>query len=606
MTSTAPTELRIADDLALPLDTVTETLAILAKRGAGKTYLGMALAEELLDAGLHPVVLDPTGVWWGLRSSADGKRPGFPVVIFGGDHADLPLEPGTGRLLADLVVDQRIPAILDLNFLRKGQQLEFVADFLEQLYHRKGRQRDPLHLLIDEADRFAPQRAKPETSRSLGAMEDVFRLGRSRGLGATAISQRAAVLNKNVLTQVETLICLRMTGPQDRAAIDDWVEQHGDRRQRDLLLTELAALPIGTAWWWSPGWLGHFGRHRTRERLTFDSSATPKAGQSIRPPREFAQVDLERLRDQLAAQVAAAEARDPVRLRRRIGELERELTAARAAQPAPVVERVEIQVLDEDLVGRLEAGLVELSRILSPVSGAADELKRVSSELGTVGDELGEALVSVRLGPQGGGLGPAAGDAEGDRQGRRPAARAAGAGADGDTTAAEASAGAGDVDLSKGARALLEVFTQHYPLQLTRMQWATLARRGKRSSSYPPQIAELLRAGLAEEVDKRLRATGRGLAVAGRSGRPAETAAEILQAWREALPDGPRAMLDAMLAAGEPLPRDELARRAGFSPTSSSVGAHLKVLRDNDLVEETSPPDRQVRVGGALAAGEPV
>ncbi|WP_413783393.1 hypothetical protein [Mycolicibacterium obuense] len=41
------------------------------------------LAEELMDAGCLICVIDPTGVWHGLRSSADGREPGFPVVILG-------------------------------------------------------------------------------------------------------------------------------------------------------------------------------------------------------------------------------------------------------------------------------------------------------------------------------------------------------------------------------------------------------------------------------------------------------------------------------------------------------------------------------------------
>lgn len=89
--------LAIAPDLDLPLEAVTETFAILAKRGKGKTNTAVVMAEEMIGAGLPVVVLDPVGVWWGIRSSADGKAPGLPVVIFGGDHADLPLEEHAGR-----------------------------------------------------------------------------------------------------------------------------------------------------------------------------------------------------------------------------------------------------------------------------------------------------------------------------------------------------------------------------------------------------------------------------------------------------------------------------------------------------------------------------
>jgi DNA-binding Lrp family transcriptional regulator len=73
--------LRISEDLSLPAEAVTETFAILANRGVGKTYTASVLVEELLKAGLQVAVSDPGGVWWGLRASADGTVPGLPIVV---------------------------------------------------------------------------------------------------------------------------------------------------------------------------------------------------------------------------------------------------------------------------------------------------------------------------------------------------------------------------------------------------------------------------------------------------------------------------------------------------------------------------------------------
>jgi hypothetical protein len=141
--------LRIAEDLALPLDAAVQTFAILAKRGAGKTFTALVLVQELLKHGIQVVVADPVGVTWGLRASADGTRPGLPIVVLGGDHGDLPLDQASGQLIADLVVEEQLSVVLDLSLLRKGQQVQFMTDFAEQLYHRN---RAPLHLVLDEAD----------------------------------------------------------------------------------------------------------------------------------------------------------------------------------------------------------------------------------------------------------------------------------------------------------------------------------------------------------------------------------------------------------------------------------------------------------------------
>ena len=95
--------LRIAENLELPEEAVTQTFAILAKRGVGKTYTASVLVEEIIKAGLPVVVVDPIGVWWGLRASADGEGPGLPIVIAGGDHADVPITAGSGEAVARLV-----------------------------------------------------------------------------------------------------------------------------------------------------------------------------------------------------------------------------------------------------------------------------------------------------------------------------------------------------------------------------------------------------------------------------------------------------------------------------------------------------------------------
>jgi len=83
--------LTIARGLKLPLEAITQTFGILAVRGAGKTYTGAVIAEEMIATGMPVVIADPIGVWWGLRSE-------FPVVIFGGDHGDVPLETGADLL----------------------------------------------------------------------------------------------------------------------------------------------------------------------------------------------------------------------------------------------------------------------------------------------------------------------------------------------------------------------------------------------------------------------------------------------------------------------------------------------------------------------------
>src|SRR5690242_9599524 len=81
---------------AFPAEALSHHIAILGKTGSGKTTTAKGFAEDLLDAGKRVCAICPTGVWWGLRLLADGKTPGYPVVIFGGQHADVPLGENSG------------------------------------------------------------------------------------------------------------------------------------------------------------------------------------------------------------------------------------------------------------------------------------------------------------------------------------------------------------------------------------------------------------------------------------------------------------------------------------------------------------------------------
>lgn len=141
-----PKKLRIAEDLALPLDAVTQTLAAIGRKGAGKTYLATMVAEQMLDAGAQVVALDPVGNWWGLRVGADGKSKGKDLFVIGGDHGDVPLAPEVGARIARLIVEKNVSAVLDISGFRLGERKRFAADFGEELLHLKKRQRSPVHL----------------------------------------------------------------------------------------------------------------------------------------------------------------------------------------------------------------------------------------------------------------------------------------------------------------------------------------------------------------------------------------------------------------------------------------------------------------------------
>ena len=339
--------LRVSPDLALPLDTVTSTLVVYGGKGMGKTNVAAVLVEELKRAGLRVAVLDPVGVWWGLQHAADGKGPGVEVLVLGGVHGDIPIEPTAGQVVADLVADEEVDVVVDVSrrpdgrMWTVGEKVRFVADYCARLYERQGERRRPLHQVIDEAGRFVPQvipSGAVDLARCIGAIEQLVELGRNVGVGVTLITQRSARMNKSVSELADCMIAFRTIGPRSVDAIMDWLGEHVERGRHKALVEQLRTLPIGTALVVSPGWLGVEATVRMRPRETFDSSATPSAaGGARRAVGAGAKPDLAAYRARMAATIERAEASDPAALRRalvardaRVAELERALAEARA------------------------------------------------------------------------------------------------------------------------------------------------------------------------------------------------------------------------------------------------------------------------------------
>lgn len=551
--------LAISKDLSLPDEAITQTFSLLAKRGSGKTYAAAVLMEEMIGAG-HPVVaLDPVGVLWGLRSSAGGKREGLPVVILGGEHGDVPLESTAGKVIADWIVQDRRPAVLDLSLFRKAEQRRFVEDFAVELYRRN---REPLHVVIDEADAFAPQRPMPGEQAMLGAIEDLVRRGRARGLGVTLISQRPAVLHKDVLTQTEVLVALRMTGPQDRDAVDAWIKHHGSDAERKQVLASLGSLPIGTAWFWSPGWLGVLKRVQIRKRKTFDSSSTPAVGSKRIEPTKLAAVDLDVLRGRISETVEKAKQDDPKELRKRIVELEKQL-AHRDVKPE--IKTVEVPVFDSEGFGVFRdtvlAGAREVSQAMAILHSkitlaAAEYSKRCASAAA-----LGERSVS-RMGDK--PLNP---------PNRQPVSESVNRPAKVST--------AGATKLGAGERAILTAIAQHADGGVTREQLTVLT--GYKRSSRDTYLQRLFAAVLIFRSGDRILASGAGRDELGPDFEPLPTGKALREHWLERLPEGERRILELLIRAyPEGVHRTALDASTGYK--RSSRDTYLQRLTARRLV----------------------
>jgi uncharacterized protein len=380
-------ELVIAEGLALPLEVVTMTQAILARKRSGKSYLAQKLAEQLLTAGQQVVALDPTGAWWGLRSSADGTGPGFSVVVFGGSHADAPLDYRAGASLARAVVEHGFSAIFDVGEMGVDEQMQFGAEFCAELYKLN---RSAMHLFMDEAHNWAAQKPNSRWEhKALGAVRRLVLQGGIRGIGFTMISQRTALVNKDVLSQVDILSVLRMSLPNDIRTVSEWLGSEVSPEFAKQVAASLPALPRGAAFIGSAP-LGLGQKIQVAAKETFDSGATPKPGERRIEPKVLAPIDIQKLGTQIAESIREQEENSPEALRARIAELQRQVQTK-----AGEVSKEREQMLVEQ-IQQMETELASYRIRFAKIGEAAQTARALAEQLegiaGTVGENDGVTL----------------------------------------------------------------------------------------------------------------------------------------------------------------------------------------------------------------------
>ena len=279
-------------------DYITSTRAILARKSSGKTYLAMVVAEEILRVskltgiGMPFVAFDPTGVWYGLSATVEGLESSHKILRLGGAHGDFPLRFEGGGMVARAIVELwPLSVSLDVSDLLPEEQHQFFGDFGNQLYTLNSK---PMHLFVDEADDFMPQCVESGNKaqrRALGVGDRIVRRARVKGIGVTLITQRPAVISKNVLSQVDGIFFLSVTAPHDIEAVDSWMRPAVSNADRQLALEALPSLEQGEAFFVQANKKsGAMIKFRTREKSTFDSSRTPSVDDPTPPVPQLSRV----------------------------------------------------------------------------------------------------------------------------------------------------------------------------------------------------------------------------------------------------------------------------------------------------------------------------
>lgn len=601
-------KLRISEKLALPLDAVTQKFAILGRTGSGKSYCATKLCEEMLEAKAQVIALDPVGVWYGLRV---GQRDvaGFSIPIFGGLHGDVPLEPGAGEFIANLIVDRGISAVLDVSqFESDAQKARFAKDFATRFFFRKKSSPSAVHLFLEEAQEFVPQNPQRDEALMLHAFHRIAKLGRNFGIGATLITQRPQEVNKKALNQTECLFAFQMTGPQERKAIESWIAEKGVNED---IVSVLPHLKIGTCHVWSPQWLKISETITIARKKTADVSSTPTSGAKRAEPKELSHDELVELTKSMAATVERAKAEDPRELKKQIADFRLRIADLEKAKPSEKsrieIKRVEVPVLKDAQIARLEKVHVQIVEEFTRATTHANALlARVDEVLQPLRDAVQlipnfEKLTTPGLGQRSGSARARANEVDGAHQPaglaprstqlisnvpRQPAAapqRSASLAATGGAR------GAGENEMTRPMQRILDALASLEALGLAEVDKsnaAVFADQSPTSSGYTNNLGRLRSLGLIHYPHRgglALTDSGRNLAQSDGSIRTRE---DLHRAWFAKLPSPKVRILEKLIAAyPDAIEKAQLAELAGQSPTSSGYTNNLGNLRSLGLVD---------------------
>jgi len=323
--------------LPLDLERLLQTrLLVQANSGAGKSWALRRLLEQT-HGKVQQIVIDPEGEFASLREK-------FDYVLAARQGGETLADPRVAKLLAERLLELGVSAIIDIYELKPHERVRFVRLFLDALVEAPKTLWHPVLVLLDEAHVYAPEQGNAE---SADAVKSLATRGRKRGFCLVAATQRLSKLHKDVAAECNNKLIGRSSLDVDmKRAADELGFTTKEQR------AQLRDLDAGEFFAFGPALV------RTVQRVTIGSVETthPKAGSKLAavvpPPTDKVRALLPKLSD-LPAEAEARE-KTVADFRKEIANLKRELTEAKKAQPKTEVERVEVPVLTNAEISRLE------------------------------------------------------------------------------------------------------------------------------------------------------------------------------------------------------------------------------------------------------------
>ena len=365
---------------------------IQAMSGGGKSFALRKMLEIAHSSSVPILVFDPEDEFATLKQA-------FPeIVLLGGEGEDAPVDADTIGAVMLALLETRASAVVQMRDFDQQEQRRIVANAIGALMQAPKALWRPLVIAIDEAQRFAPEMGRSESTEPIA---DLMRQGRKRHFSAIMATQRFSQVSKACITQASNILAGLVKNSTDlrRAELELGLDKAQAEALRDL--------PTG-----------HFlirGPALAKELVQVSIAKTRSPHGHSEPvlsllggPRLPVEKVIERLRGITSEVIGSSRPGDATRqdaLERRAGLRTRHIEAAPAQRPSSSIAKsglsetagAMLAALAADPGGRLSRDVLGLLVQLSP-SGTV--FTRVLGELLSGGlATLGKA--DVRLTPNG-------------------------------------------------------------------------------------------------------------------------------------------------------------------------------------------------------------
>lgn len=353
-------------DVRVNVERLIETRAvIMANSGGGKSWLLRRLLEQT-HGSVQQIVIDVEDEFATLREKYD-------YVLAGRQGGDCPADVRCAELLARRLLELRVSAIIGIYELKAHERVRFVRLFLESLVNAPKDLWHPVLVVVDEAQLFAPEGTKCESTQ---AVIDLMNRGRKRGFCGVLATQRPSMLSKDASAAANNKLIGRFSQDIDVKRAADDLGIYKKERQSDL-----RRLKPGSFFAVGPALCDNV----TEIEVGPVETTHPRAGQrAMAPPPPAAKVlkILATLED--LPHEAEQEAQTMADLQRKVRELER------AAKSAPVPVPAEPTVIDKPVLK--EGELERIESVVAMFESVTSRLDEIISGAREAGKPVADAL----------------------------------------------------------------------------------------------------------------------------------------------------------------------------------------------------------------------